>query len=299
MKRSTAFFFYLLGIYVFLQFTWWGYHLIQLTKELNSSNEIINKRVGMIIGEGSVFLFILVFGLWKIKKSIQKEQELSYRQNNFLLSVTHELKTPLASIKLYLQTLIKRNFESEKREELLNKAILENERLEEIVEAILISARIENQQISFHKEVINLTELLNFLKEKYNKKLNDSWINFSTTTDYIVENDLFMLKTIFINLIENSLKYAGIKAQLTINITQTNEITKIQFIDLGPGIPINLQKNIFEKFVRLENEETRSNKGTGLGLFIVKEFSIYCKGEISYKNNYPKGFIFELNLKRL
>ena len=200
MKRSTAFFFYLLGIYVFLQFTWWGYHLIQLTKELNSSNEIINKRVGMIIGEGSVFLFILVFGLWKIKKSIQKEQELSYRQNNFLLSVTHELKTPLASIKLYLQTLIKRNFESEKREELLNKAILENERLEEIVEAILISARIENQQISFHKEVINLTELLNFLKEKYNKKLNDSWINFSTTTDYIVENDLFMLKTIFINL---------------------------------------------------------------------------------------------------
>jgi two-component system, OmpR family, phosphate regulon sensor histidine kinase PhoR len=152
MKKQTALFFYLLAGYVFLQFTWWGYHLIQLTKEITVSEQIVNKRIGMIIGEGMVFLLILVFGLYKIQKSIRKEHELAQRQNNFLLSVTHELKTPLASIKLYLQTLIKRNFEPEKREELLQKAILENERLEEIVEALLISARIENKQLTIDRE---------------------------------------------------------------------------------------------------------------------------------------------------
>lgn len=297
MKKQTAFFFYLLGCYVVLQFTWWGYHLIQLTKEITISDQILNKRIGMIIGEGMVFLLILVFGLYKIQKSIRKEHELTQRQNNFLLSVTHELKTPLASIKLYLQTLIKRNFEPEKREELLKKAILENERLEEIVEALLISARIENKQLTIHRERINLTKLVQELKEKYNKKIGDEWIIIQADDSFSINNDSFMLKTIFINLIENSLKYAGSKTPLLISIQQKEETLQISFSDDGPGIPTDLQQIIFQKFVRLENEETRSKKGTGLGLFIVKEFTNLCGGAISYEQKQPAGSIFELRFE--
>jgi two-component system, OmpR family, phosphate regulon sensor histidine kinase PhoR len=297
MKKQTAFFFYLLGGYVVLQFTWWGYHLIQLTKEITVSEQIVNKRIGMIIGEGMVFLLILVFGLYKIQKSIRKEHELAQRQNNFLLSVTHELKTPLASIKLYLQTLIKRNFEPEKRGELLQKAILENERLEEIVEALLISARIENKQLTIHRERINLTRLIQELKEKYNKKIGSEWIIIQADESFSINNDAFMLKTIFINLIENSLKYAGTKTAFTISIQQKEEELHIAFSDDGPGIPPDLQQVIFQKFVRLENEETRSKKGTGLGLFIVKEFTNLCGGEISYQQKQPTGSIFELRFE--
>lgn len=297
MKKQTAFFFYLLGAYVVLQFTWWGYHLIQLTKEITVSEQIINKRIGMIIGEGMVFFLILVFGLFKLQLSIRKEHELTQRQNNFLLSVTHELKTPLASIKLYLQTLIKRNFDPEKREELLQKALLENERLEEIVEALLISARIENKQLTIHSEQIKLTELIQELKEIYNKKIGHEWIHVDFKERITIKNDSFMLKTIFINLIENSLKYAGTKTPLKVVIQKKEAELRILFEDDGPGIPLDLQQLIFQKFVRLENEETRSNKGTGLGLFIVKEFTNLCGGEISYYQKKKRGSVFELRLQ--
>lgn len=98
-----------------LQFSWWAYHIIQLTHEVGYEKTAVNKRIGMIIGEGLVFFLILVFGIWRIIRSIKKEHQLARRQHNFLLSVTHELKTPLASTKLYLQTLLKRNFDTEKR----------------------------------------------------------------------------------------------------------------------------------------------------------------------------------------
>ena len=296
MKKQPGYFIYILGIYVILQFTWWGYHLIQLTKELSTSDEIINKRVGMIIGEGMVFLLILILGFWKIKKVLQKEYELAERQHNFLLSVTHELKTPLAATKLYLQTLLKRNFEIEKREELLGKAILENERLEEIVEALLISARIENKQLNVFKENINLKSVLEQLAAKYNDKVGKNWIQFESNSDLLIENDLFMLKTIFINLIDNALKYAGTNYPLTIQCIKKEKEICLIFTDQGEGIPLAKQDVIFEKFIRLEKEDTRSKKGTGLGLYIVKEFTTLCGGQIHFSPNNPKGCNFEVIL---
>lgn len=296
MKKPTTFFFYLLGVYVVLQFSWWGFHLIQLTKELGTTDAVINKRIGMIIGEGMVFLLILFVGMWRIKRSIQKEHDLSKQQNNFLLSVTHELKTPLASTKLYLQTLLKRNFEAEKREELLHKALAENQRLEEIVESILISARIENRAFKIHKERFKVLEEIQKLADRYTQKLGFDWIRIEAEQDYLLETDLFMFQTILVNLLENALKYAGTNEKVIIKIQAHLEGVRIQLIDCGPGIPQEQQERIFQKFVRLENEETRSKKGTGLGLYIVKEFTRLCGGQIKYKANQPTGAIFELTL---
>ena len=123
MKKQTAIFFYILGAYVVLQFVWWGYHLIELTEELKKEPAEIAKRITMIFGEGLVFFGILIFGLSKIRSSIIKELRLSERQNNFLLSVTHELKTPLAANKLYLQTILKRKLDEQSKTDLLQKAV--------------------------------------------------------------------------------------------------------------------------------------------------------------------------------
>ncbi len=296
MKKQTAVIFYVLAFYVALQFTWWGYHLIQLTQELGSTDSVISKKIIMIIGEGLVFFLILSLGLWRIRSAIKKDQQLSERQSNFLLSVTHELKTPLASTKLYLQTLLKRDFVFEKRNELLQKALLENQRLEEIVDAILTASRLENQTIKAHKEWINLNELLSDLAHKYNTRLEKNWIIVQLNDKISIESDLFMVKTILINLIENALKYAGTDENLILFLYRDKQNSKFGTKDTGPGISSEVQPDIFKKFVRIENEETRSQKGTGLGLFIASEFSKLIGGKLKHIDNQPKGAIFEITL---
>jgi signal transduction histidine kinase len=296
MKKQTALFFYILGIYVVLQFAWWGFHLIQITTELQAVNGKANNKAIMIVGEGIVFFSILLFGLWRIKLSIKKDQQLSERQSNFLLSVTHELKTPLASTKLYLQTLIKRDFSTEKREEMLQKAIIENERLEEIVESILTATRLENRTLKLHKEWIDLTELIQQLIDNYNITSGKNWIIFENQVAVKIEADAFMIKTILRNLIENGLKYASNSEQFTVFLKRELNHVKFGTRDNGPGVPTDLQKDIFKKFFRIENEETRSQKGTGLGLFIAAEFTKLNGGKLNYYPNKPTGSVFEITL---
>ena len=296
MKKQTAVIFYVLAAYVALQFAWWGYHLIQLTQELGKTDAIITKKVIMITGEGLVFFMILFVGLWRIRTAIRRDQQLNERQSNFLLSVTHELKTPLASTKLYLQTLMKRDFELEKRNELLQKALLENQRLEEMVEAILTASRLENQTIFPHKEWINLNTVFTELAKQYNTRLDKEWIVLDLQEKISIETDAFMLKTIVTNLIENAYKYAGTHQKLILFLHRDKQNSKFGTKDSGPGIAPENQADIFHKFVRLENEETRSQKGTGLGLFIAAEYAKIIGGKIEYKQNSPKGAIFEITL---
>jgi signal transduction histidine kinase len=286
----------LLGTYVIVQFSWWAYHIIQLTKEIGYEQAAVNKRIGMIVGEGLVFFLILIFGLWRIIRSIKKEHELSKRQHNFLLSVTHELKTPLASTKLYLQTLLKRNFEAEMREEMLHKALNENKRLEEIVDAILISARIENRTLEIHREAINLNTETEQILHEFRVKFPQSKLALEAKNEINIQSDLFMIRTIIYNLVGNAIKYAGTDEAITVVLKRDEDQVILQVKDLGPGISADKQHIIFEKFIRLENEETRSKKGTGLGLFIVKEFTSLCGGTITYRANQPKGSVFEVRL---
>lgn len=296
MKRQTALFFYILGIYVVLQFAWWGFHLIQITRELQKVNGAVNNKAVMIVGEGLVFFSILIFGLWRIRISIKKDQQLSERQSNFLLSVTHELKTPLASTKLYLQTLLKRDFTSEKREEMLQKAIAENQRLEEIVEAILTAARIENRTLKLHKETVDLNALTRSLVDGFNHVAGKDWIRIEEEGPVSIEADAFMIKTVLRNLIENASKYAPGTGPLVVFLRREHGRVKLGTRDTGPGIDPALQREVFKKFVRLENEETRSQKGTGLGLFIASEFTKLHGGRLSYMPNKPQGSIFEITL---
>ena len=297
MKKQTAIFFYVLGAYVVLQFAWWGYHLIELTAEIDSQKGIVSNRFFMIIGEGFVFFLILILGLWKIRSSIKKELIFSQRQNNFLLSVTHELKTPLAANKLYLQTLVKRELDSSKRNELLGKAIIENQRLEAMIDNILNASRLENQVMELHKEWFSLSDLLQGVADRFNKSLQNTIVQTDLLVDCKIEADFFMIEAIINNLVENALKYAGNKKIIVLYLQKLdNERIIFGVKDEGPGIPLEFQSEIFKKFVRSGNEETRSQKGTGLGLFIAAEFIRIHEGKIRYKNNQPCGSNFEITL---
>lgn len=296
MKKQTALIFYLLGFYVVLQFSWWGFHLIQLTEELQKEPSEISKRIIMIIGEGMVFFLILLLGLWKIRSTIRKELQLSQRQNNFLLSVTHELKTPLAANKLYLQTIRKRNLEESKQHDLLEKAIQENERLEYLIDNILNASRLENNALKPIKEEKDLTEIVNTVVDRFNKRYQSEFIQRNVQENIIVNIDTFFMETILSNLIENAIKYAGTDKPICVYLFSKDGKIIFGVKDNGPGIEKELRKTVFDKFFRAGNEETRMKKGSGLGLFIVSELVRIHNGKILYKENNPSGANFEITL---
>jgi signal transduction histidine kinase len=297
MKRQTGIFFYILGLYVVLQFAWWGFHLIELTEELKSDSTEVSKRVIMIIGEGLVFFSILLFGLWKIRSSIKKDLQLSERQNNFLLSVTHELKTPLAANKLYLQTIQKRNLDEEKRKNLMEKAIQENERLESMIENILNASRLENNALKPHKEEIDVTSLFEQVAERFQKRNQQELIALNLEKDIIANLDVFFVETIVNNLLDNALKYGGSCGNIELYLFKKAERLVFGVKDQGPGIEKEEIKKMFEKFYRSGNEDTRQQKGSGLGLFIVAELARMHHGKVSYKENTPRGANFEILLE--
>lgn len=295
-RKPTTAFVYLLGTYVIVQFLWWGYHLIDLTRSQHLSDNFLSKRVIMIIGEGSVFLVLLAAGLWKIKTSIRKEIDLARNQQNFVLSVTHELKTPISANKLYLQTSLRPQIEDKKKAELIHKAIEETNRLENLVEQLLAAARIEQGVVKTQLQRVELHDILSELIQLYAQRSEVKLSLKSSIDSLIINTDQSLLITILKNLIENALKYGttekGIRLELDKN--QTHAIIKV--IDFGPGISEENQSIIFKKFLRLENEETRSQKGTGIGLYLSSEFTKAIKGKIKLTQFAPLGACFEIIL---
>ena len=296
MKKQTAIFFYILGAYVVLQFVWWGYHLIELTEELKKEPAEIAKRITMIFGEGLVFFGMLIFGLSKIRSSIIKELRLSERQNNFLLSVTHELKTPLAANKFYLQTILKRKLDEQSKTDLLQKAVQENERLELMIDNILNASRIENKALQPIKEEKNLSEIMNSVVDRFHRRNQKEFITCEIESGIVVPVDIFFIETILNNLIENAIKYGTIEKGISVYLFRKEREILFGVKDQGPGISKELRKQIFYKFFRAGNEETRIKKGSGLGLFIVSELVRIHDAKIIYKENSPSGANFEITL---
>ncbi|MGB0915048.1 MAG: sensor histidine kinase [Crocinitomicaceae bacterium] len=297
MNRRAALIFYILSVYVVVQFIWWGYHLIELTGEVTKTDALVSKRVAMIIGEGAVFLILLLFGIWQIRRSIRKDLKLSERQNNFLLSVTHELKTPLAANKLYIQTVTKRELSKEQQNEILAKAIEENTRLERMIDNILNASRLENKALQLEKESFSLNDLIEAITIRFNTILGKDIVQHQCDENINITGDKFMIETVLNNLIENALKYAGKEHPIELYAHQTNGSIRFGVKDLGPGIEKDKRNIVFQKFYRIGNEEVRTQKGSGLGLFIVSELIQMHGGSVSCLENKPSGCDFQINWK--
>ena len=286
---------YLLAFYVLLQFVWWGYQIIDLGALVDQSQEDTSRRIIMIIGEGGVFILILMAGFWKIQQSIAKEIQLSHRQNNFMLSVTHELKTPLTSIQLALQTLKKPNLKTEDQADLIAKALGANQRLSSLIDNIINASRLESNDFTPRREIFPLKTFLQNKTAELTASHEQATIKLNCEVD-IVHADAYMLETIFNNLLENAIKYSGENPKMEIIVKQNERFIEIIVSDQGTGMTAEEKQQIFKKFYRVGNEISRSQKGSGLGLFITSEFVQLHKGRIKCENNKPAGtkFIIEL-----
>lgn len=312
--------FYLLIIYIFIQFGWWSVLLVELNNEVASLkteklqsmtshpmefelrkaalDEKLHKRWVMVAGEGAVFLLFITFTILNVRRAILNEETLARQQKNFLLSVSHELKSPMASIRLYLQTIQKRDLEKEKFDRYVDHALRDTDRLTQLVENLLYAARLEGRIPPFQKEKLDFSYLIfsciqktMAVPEKAAKVIPDiqKGIEFF--------GDRAGLVSLFNNLLENAIRYSPDHSEIKVGMSEKDGFIKLWVEDEGPGIPKTEIKKIFSKFYRIGNEETRASKGTGLGLFIVSQVAHAHGGKVSVRNNPQKGSTFEVIFK--
>jgi signal transduction histidine kinase len=311
--------------YMLLAFGWWSMLLMRKNEEAKQANiellhldmQVKNKFMGiatfkqspeyqaviakyerqarMVWGEGSVLFMGLLIGFWMIQRSLQKEVELNNQRRNFLLSVTHELKSPIASIRLILQTFQKRKLDEAQQAKFLNSAIVESDRLHELVDNLLLSSRLENSYEQSVEE-INIAALLDELIDKCRIKFPRAKFEFNKNEVPILRGDKQGLVSLFTNLLENAAKYSGEQAEIKVSQKFISNKFHFEIADNGVGIPANEKRKVFEKFYRVGSEMSRRTKGTGLGLFIVAQIVKLHNGLISVGDNAPQGTVFKITL---
>ena len=250
----------------------------------------------MIAGEGAVFIIIICLGAFYVIRSYYKEINLAKKEKNFALSVTHELKTPIASSKLFAETLLQReNLDQRQITTSLEKIVLEQNRLNELVEKILLVSSIEEMTKDMQQKPVDLHEIINQIIEN---DTNTHIINNNIPKELFIIGDDFYLISLFQNLLDNAKKYSSEGS--TINFYVEDHISKVILCvsDEGIGISDKEKLKIFDRFYRVEDEETRNFKGTGLGLFLAYQIAKMHGGKIICKNNLPNGSIFELYLNK-
>jgi signal transduction histidine kinase len=308
--------FCLLAFYVLFQFIWWAYLLVELNDEvyrhkienvslqplteLQRASEInllekkISQRRWMVIGEGGVFFILLIWGTLVMVGAYRKEVQLAKLQKNFLLSITHEFKSPLASIKLYMQTLLRHDLDEQKEISFINSAINDTERLNNLVENALLANLIDHKGYSFNKEEFNFSAFIRLMTQKFQQMPNHGNLTTHIEEGLYVYGDKNALNILVNNLLENAWKYSTGEKEVTVQLTSANGTVVLEIGDNGIGIPDREKQLVFEKFYRIGNEETRRTKGTGLGLFICKYIIQEHEGKIVILDNKPKGTIFRM-----
>jgi signal transduction histidine kinase len=286
MKRSFVIF-YALITYALAELVWWGYMLVKSQPG----------RIGMIMGEGMVFVLVFGTGAIYLHKSFRREKKLQEQKKNFLLSVTHELKSPLASIKLMLQTIQKRNLNRAQTLDFIDKALLDIERLDDMVENMLLASKIENSSYTFPKAHFSLSVLVDSIVNRLQITKcdgNQQIINAEIEPKIEFDGDKFALTSVVTNLIENAIKYSKPCETVDVKLFSKDNKIYLQVADHGIGIADEEKHRIFERFYRVGSEDTRNTKGTGLGLYIVKQVLDKHEASIRVKDNRPVGSIFEV-----
>lgn len=289
MLRKPLFIFYFLFFYAIMQLIWWGVLLAQVAPE----------RKAMFIGEGLFFFVIFIGGAIKLKQALKREKKLHQQQHNFMLSVTHELKSPLASIKLYIQTILKRELDREQQQQFLNNSLKDIERLDDLVENVLIATKLESRKVQFQKERFNFSNVVTRISERLQVySCTTQSIKLNVEPDIYINGDHFALSSMITNLLENAIKYSPPCEQVAVKLYEDKGSIVLSIADFGIGVNDEEKKRIFSKFYRVGSEETRKTKGTGLGLYIVKTVADRHYGQIRVKDNKPSGTIFEITFNQ-
>jgi two-component system sensor histidine kinase CiaH len=321
IKVATTIY-WLLLFYVVAALVWWfislekqnrqmtNFKISQLNAAIDSSHNpaLYNNALAKIqqeqrrnlikfTSEGTTFLLLILIGAAFVYRSVRRHFLLQQQQQNFMMAVTHELKTPISVARLNLETLQKHQLDIDKQRKLLRMTLEETERLNTLTNNILISSQLEGGGYTTSKEELDLSDLFkdcihNFIQRYPERKFVESVEN-----DMDVHGDALLLQLLINNLLENAIKYSSKEKPITCLLSQHSGKIDLQIVDEGPGIPDSEKKNVFKKFYRLGDETTRKTQGTGLGLYLCKKIAEDHDAEISAKDNPSGGSSFTVSFK--
>ncbi len=262
-RRKTAIFFLVFGIC-----------LSAIAVALNITWILLNLREVALLVFGIIFFALIITGLILNTIFLLREIRRNEQHDAFLNAVTHELKTPIASIKLYLETLKSRDLDKKKRDEFYDIMLSDNARLLGTVEQVLQASSTREKQRQLNLSEIDLGELVSdtVATVRGRNRLDDDVIRFHGPAEPVkVLGDRVELQTVFANLLDNAIKYSGAEPKITIRMkTSDSDKVDVYVRDNGIGIPRADLKRIFKRFYRVPNAAADAAKGTGLGLAIVQ-----------------------------
>lgn len=288
-RRKLAIFFLIFGIC-----------LVALAVALNVGWIYLSLEQIALLVLGIIFFTFIITGLILNTIFLFREMRRNEQHDAFINAVTHELKTPIASMRLYLETLKTRDVPEAKRQEFYDIMLNDSERLLNTVELVLQAGRTRDRKRSLNISNLNLNELLTDAIERVRRRYNlaGDIIEFndnSITAE--LAGDASEIQAVFMNLIDNAVKYSE-NGKVFVELKNTDKTTvEICIIDSGVGIPPAELKRIFRRFYRVPSRLTQKTKGTGLGLFIVKSIVKKHGGKIRAESEGEgKGsqFIIEL-----
>lgn len=259
-------------------------------------NEEEQRKIAQYVGEGATFMLLILVGAVFVYRATRRQIQLNTQQQNFMMAITHELKTPIAVAKLNIETLLKRTLEASQQEKLLHNTLQETNRLNDLCNNILLASRIDAGEYQSDKEWIDLSNLIQESAIYFKTRFPHQPLETNIETDVFIRGDSLLLRLAVNNLVENAVKYSGKQKPVTVSLTRHKKHALLSVADEGKGIAEYEKRKIFEKFYRAGDENTRNTKGTGLGLYLTKRIITDHNGNITVKDNSPSGCIFVVSL---
>jgi signal transduction histidine kinase len=244
------------------------------------------------LSEGLFFLALIIVGAVFVFRSVRRQFRLQQQQQNFMMAVTHELKTPISVARLNLETIQKYSLDPEKQKKFIRTSLEEISRLNFLTNNILIASQLEGGGYQASNEELDLSDLLKDCLQDFKNRFPDKKFSEQIEADAEVKGDSLLLQILISNLLENAIKYSPKESPVSSVLKKENSFIQLAITDEGPGIPDHEKKKIFSKFYRIGSEATRKTQGTGLGLYLCSKIARDHNADISVTNNYPQGSSF-------
>jgi K+-sensing histidine kinase KdpD len=254
------------------------------------------RKTAQYLGEGITFFMLIVAGAIFVFRAVRRELIISRQQQNFMIAITHELKTPISVAKLNLETIQKRKLDEPQQQRLIQTTLEETNRLNALCNNMLLSSQIEAGGYRITNEETNISELVGKCMQDFITRYPQQKIEADIAPDIFISGDRLLLQMLANNLIDNAIKYGTKELPVTVSLSEEKNKIIFRVKDHGKGIAAAERNKIFDKFYRVGNAATKGAKGTGLGLYLCKKIASRHNANISVTDNTPSGAIFTVIL---